>query len=221
MSRLNRAFEIMNALTLILLTTLTVTAGAQTNLWEQELRSAKRIVDGRQSDLTPLINWTHLKTGTDRPLKGWARIEGRVTGQTTYGWIVQGRVDAEPQAKPFIVKNPPKAQQDEFQRLKTQRALLVRRQEVLKAEITEADRAFKENKAIAGANFLVFYDELDPNFRTARRLGDELTRVESQLTEIDARGHDLAGEYVLKCFAMKTAQAYNGMRLYDHGYVVK
>jgi hypothetical protein len=209
----------MKALVVLILSALT--ASAQTNLLEQELRSARRLVDGRLMDLSPLIKWVHEKPATARPLKGWVQIQGSVTGQNSYGWVIQGRVEGQGQPRPFILKNPPKAARDEFARLKAQRATLVRQQARLKREIAEAEEEFQENKAYAARNGLFFIDTFDPNFREAQQLRDELARSEAQVQQLDTRGYDLAGEYLARCYALRTGLQYNGMLIYDHGVVYK
>lgn len=209
----------MKCLTFLLLTALPVVA--QTNLLQAELKTARRIVDGRTMDITPLINWVHLKPATERPLKGWLRVQGRVLGENSYGWVVQGSFDGVGQPKPFILRNPPKESRDEFNRMKTQYAALQRRQTNLQAGIKEAQEAFDANKTLARQALLFFIDERDPNFIRRGQMQEDLTQVQTQLQQLEARGHDLRGEFVTKCYALKTFQQFNGMLIYDHGYVLK
>jgi hypothetical protein len=194
-----------------------------TNYWAGELRSVKRVVNGRTMDITSLVRWQMDPGSAARPLKAWVLVTGRLSGQTAYGWQVTGSIDGQPQPRPFIVKNPPTESLAEFNRLKQQFTLLTQRQDRLNAQFQSAQQLYEQTDAeYLRMGYLRFGgDLLDQRRRAVADLRADGADLDKQIQAFDTRGQDLRGEFAVRCFAIKTAQPFNGMVVYDHGYVLR
>ncbi len=198
-----------------------VTAFAQTDNLERDLKTAKRIVNAQTIDISPLIRWEHDKATTERPLKAWVHVSGRLIGENIYGWIVQASLDSPSQAATITLKNPPRTAVAEFKQLKSQYAALLKRRESLAAQIAETDRAFNETKSAYRRANLYFVDERDSRFDQLRVLRENLTRLDGDIQKFDKKGHDLSGEFKVNCYAMRTGLLFNGIQIYDHGAIMR
>jgi hypothetical protein len=196
-------------------------ASTATNFWAGQLRAAKRIVVGRTMDITPLVRWQMNSPNSDRPLKAWVFVAGKLTAPTASGWQVTGAVDGQQQPRPFLVRNPPVEAQAEFNRLKQQFNALLQRQTRLTPEIQSAQDLLERTEA----EFRRLYwprsagDLLDQRQKALNDLKAEQTKINAEIQDFDSSGHDPRGEFVLRCYAMRTGQAFQGMLIYDHGFV--
>jgi hypothetical protein len=194
-----------------------------TNFWAAQIRSSKRIVSARTIDIVPLVRW-HQRAGEGaRPLTAWLLVTGRLAGQTAYGWKVTGHLDNEPQARPFIIKNPPLESLNEFNRLKAQFNQLLQRQTRLNADLATAQYLYEQTDANYKRFGYVRYggDLLDQRLDQVNRIKASIARLDADIREFDTLGQDLRGEFTVRCFAVKTGQALTGMLVYDHGYVIR
>jgi hypothetical protein len=189
---------------------------------EEDLKSARRIVDGRTHDLTALIRWDHTTNNRPaRPLKGWVKITGQFVRENMHGWVVQGEIDGQPQPRPFIVRNPPKATLTEFNRLRAQRAALVLQRDRLADEVAALDKSATEIQEQQRQLGFAYDPLLDARFSGLPRLRTQLADLDRQVKSFDSRGFDLDAGYRLNCFALKTLLSFDGMLIYDHGTVLR
>jgi hypothetical protein len=189
---------------------------------EEDLKSARRIVDGRTHDLAALIRWDHTTNNPPaRPLKGWVKITAQFVRENMHGWVVRGEIDGQAQPRPFIVRNPPKSSLADFNRLKAQRAALVQRRDRLADEITALDKSATEIQEQQRQLGFAYDPLLDARFSGVPRLRTQLADLDQQVKNFDARGFDLDAGYRLNCFALKTLLSSEGMLIYDHGTVLR
>jgi len=196
---------------------------SQTNFWSRELRTVKRVVNGRTIDLTPLVRWYQQAPTANRPLRAWVLVTGKFVSQTAYGWQVSGYTDNEQQARPFIIKNPPTESLAEFNRLKARFNVLLQRQTRLNADLQRAQQLYTDTEEDYRRRGYVRFggDLLDQRQVAVNQLRGELARLGQDIQVFEALGQDLRGEFTVRCFALKTGQAFNGLLLYDHGYVLR
>lgn len=193
-----------------------------TNFWNAQLRSSKRVVNGVTIDVAPLVRWYMGASGSPRPLTAWRFVTGKFVAQTAYGWQITGYLDSELQARPFILKNPPTAALTEFQQIKKSYDGMLQRQAQLEANLERAEDLYAQTEAeFKRQNYFRFAgDGLDQRLDAVNALKAGLARLNYELQTFDGRGHDPKGEFVVRCFAVRTPQVFNGMFICDHGFVI-
>ena len=93
------------------------------------LKGPRRTIDQHIVDLHPLFQWWTNRAG-ERPLEAWVHITGHIVGTNSWGWVLTAHIEEAVHAKGeatdrsagkiaanIILKNPPRADQAEFENL--------------------------------------------------------------------------------------------------------
>jgi len=196
-------------------------------------RDARRIVNGRTVDLTPLIKWWTNHSGA-RPLTGWVHVRGPIVGTNAGCWVVQAQVEhtrrseshgetASSASDKLLLKNPPIQEAAEFQQLSAQLKAL---------EEARGQVHSQEQQAKSAADGIAKEQNVNRRYRSAQRRQEQLTENEAkaELKSLDQQIQDVkqklavyptSDHYEVDCFALDIGQTYNGLQLYDHGLVFK
>jgi hypothetical protein len=201
-------------------------------------RNPKRMLNGRIVDLSPLIKWWPKQHG-DRPLAAWAHVTGKIVGTNALGWTVQGGVEeSEKKADSadkasgslrFVLKSPPRAELAEFERLHARLKSLQQERDGVNRGLASAEARQKEDAArrqelraqgyrVRGTSRATRVAQ--EKSRIAKR---DLQAIDAQIKAVDAAMRKLPNSgnaYQVDCFAMKTAQGFHGVPIYDHGYIL-
>jgi hypothetical protein len=194
--------------------------------------SPRRKIGSGVVDITPAMEWrkeaaklqmiqreqtNRLFVKRIRPLPEWVLVEGGITNKYEWGgWVVAGRVDG--QKAVFVLRNPPSAEFDEFNRLKEETAELRKRRDTYSKARQDAGsqvfRAVTKSEARAGASG---YNEaaardMGLNLSFSMTLGDEIRKK--------SKGYNLDREFPVRCYAMRTGQQCEGLPVYDRGVVL-
>ncbi len=199
-------------------------ADAQTQLdFEKELRLPKRIINNVTVDITPLVKWEMAGSQDARPLKPWDFLSGPVVGTNSIGWVVTVTVGKEPQPKTIVLRNPPRAQQDEYNRLVAQQATLSRRLVAIQREQQVAAQRYRAVEDEFRRLQLIRFsgDALDVAAQLAQQAQLDAERVSGQLQNFDWQGHDPARGFIFKGYAVRTGLLYNNAPIYDYGFALK
>jgi hypothetical protein len=194
--------------------------------WQRELATARRIVGGHTYDISSLVRW-HMQSGaagaSERPLKAWVLVIGTVGPNTAYGWEVTGFIDGQRQPGPFIIRNPPAELLADFNRRKAAYVALQQRQARLQSELRRAQDLLAETEEYFRRNAIIRVagDLLDMRGQAVKDTQADLGEVDEALRRFDTGGLDMAGPFVLRCFAMKTGLGLGRKVIYDHGTVLK
>jgi hypothetical protein len=204
----------------------TLPDASATGFWQRELATARRIVGGQTYDITSLVRWHMQSTqpaAAERPLKAWVLVIGTVGPNTAYGWEVTGFVDGQRQPGPFILRNPPAELLADFNRRKAAHAALLQRQARLQTELKRAQDLQAETEEYFRRNALIRVagDLLDMRGQAVKDTQADLGEADEALRRFDTGGLDMAGPFVLRCFAMKTGLGLGRKVIYDHGAVLK
>jgi hypothetical protein len=196
-------------------------------------RDARRLVNGRAADLTPLIKWWTNHSGT-RPLTAWVHVRGPIVGTNAGCWVVQAQVEharrdeaagetSSHVSDKLLLKNPPLRELAEFQQLTAQLKAL---------EEARGQVHAQEQQAKSTAEALAKEQNINRRYRSAQTRRARLTENEAkaELKPLDQQIQDVkqklaiypsAGHYEVDCFALDIGQTYSGLSLYDHGQVFK
>lgn len=194
-------------------------------------RDARRMVNGRTVDLTPLIKWWTNHSGA-RPLTAWVHVRGPIVGTNAGCWVVQAQVEhthrpesggetAPSASDKLLLKNPPIQEMMEFQQLSAQLKSL---------EEARGQVHSQEQQAKSAADAVAKEQNVSRRYRSAQRRQAQLTENEAkaELKPLDQQIQEVkrkmaiypsSDHYEVDCFALDIGQTYNGVQLYDHGLV--
>jgi hypothetical protein len=204
----------------------TLPDASATGFWQRELATARRIVGGQTYDISSLVRW-HMQSAqpgaAERPLKAWVLVVGTVGPNTAYGWEVTGFLDGQRQPGPFIIRNPPADLLADFNRRKAAYAALQQRQARLQTELKRAQDLLSQTEEYFRSNAIIRVagDLLDMRGQAVKDTQADLGDTDEALRRFDTGGLDMAGPFVLRCFAMKTGLGLDRKVIYDHGAVLK
>ena len=193
---------------------------AQTQVdFEKELLVPKRIVSGVTVNITPLVNWQMTGSQESRPLKPWEFISGPVTGTNSIGWMVQASIGEAGAPTTIALRNPPRVQQEEFNRLVARYAALQRRQKWLVAEHQRASERYRaiENEYRRQQFFRFSGDSLDVAADVVSDLERDHADVGKQIEGFDWKGHDPDRGFIFKGYALRTGLLYRDAPIFDYG----
>jgi N-methylhydantoinase B/oxoprolinase/acetone carboxylase alpha subunit len=203
------------------------------------LKSPRRLIGPYAVDLTPLFHWWTNRAG-ERPLAAWVHITGPVLGTNSRGWVLEARTEGVGRAKEklaergspsgetkIILKNPPRAEQAEFEALKAQLRALNAEHDAVHSQVSEADRRVKaiaeQQKGSRQHHTRRLAREASQWRQTANAAKDQLKPLEKQIRDINTK---LAAfpdhkRYALDCLALDTGEKINGLSVYDYGVVLR
>ncbi len=198
------------------------------------LESPKRVVNGRMVDLTALFQWWTNHHGA-RPLSGWVRVTGSITGTNSLGWVIAGKPETaaarakgngagggnRPEPHQFVLKDPPVQELVDFERLQSQlkqakgeKANLQRDAAQAKAQEAQVQKSTRGRLRSSATAQLHNVEKTDTN------LMKSLDRTISQLSQ-KLSVYPNPDHYEVNAIALETGTEYNGMPIYDRGMPLK
>ncbi len=198
----------------------------------------RRLVNGAVVNLEPLIEWSRLANRDEvpRPLKAWVVITGTKVGDSIWGWVVS--TQSEGKEERLLLKNPPAAELAEFDQLKAQYQQLVKKRQRLLALNQPTNAAYidpaqqraeaawwrsQSAEALAAARnrAAALAAQTNPTPSANAATNTALADLDEQIERLMTQGYDLTRDFPIKCLALKTAQSFDGMVVYDRGKIVK
>jgi hypothetical protein len=190
-----------------------------TNDITRELQLPKRVVNAITVDVSPLMRWHLAGAQGPRPLKPWEFVQGTPTATNVMGWKLTALVGTNPVPTTIVLRNPPKAQQDSFNRIKAQHAALEQRQRRTEANYQAALDYYKATEAnFRQQGFLRFSgDALDLAYADAEALREQVETVAAQVRAFDWQGHDPSRGFVFKGYVVRTGLLFEKVPVFDYG----
>jgi hypothetical protein len=170
---------------------------------------------GYTVDLQPLMNWWSEPKGV-RPLSGWKRVQGTITKETAFGWIITGKAESKHQASIFFVRNPPRERLRRFQELNRRLAELVRARESMRQFL---------RRPVSSDWYSLWSSQWSGPPITLAQYKDAGSALAELGSTIDAIQAELAtmknqqGDFKLDAFALSTHEWFQGLPVFDHGLV--
>jgi hypothetical protein len=175
----------------------------------------KRVVNGYTVDLQPLMNWWSAPKGV-RPLAGWKHLQGNITQETAFGWVITGKAESKNRASTFLIKNPPRERLRRFQELNRQLAEYVQAREstrrFLRRPISSDWVSFWSSQQSGPAITLGQYKDAGS---ALGELGRTINAIHAELATMQNQ----QGEFKLDAFALSTHESFEGLPVFDYGLV--
>ncbi len=203
------------------------------------LKSPKRAINQYIIDLQPLFHWWTNRAG-DRPLEGWVHITGQIVGTNSWGWVLKAHVDEAVHAKGdatggsaikegdhIILKNPPRAEQMEFESLKARRKVLLAERDTGAAQVADAHKHLKavtdQQKGSRQHHTIRLARESTKWKETEKSAQEQLKPIDKEIAEINTKLSTFPDreKYAVDCFALRPSEKLNGLPVYDHGAIMK
>jgi hypothetical protein len=177
---------------------------------------SKRIINGQTFEVTP----------------AWKSVRGTKTGVCIHGWTVATREGN------VILRNPPVAELQEFDRLNARyNALQARKQALMKAD-REANKgraqATRESRDLEAQRFgstselqrardqhQRAQDRINGSYDTLNANSAEIEAIDDELKELNGKGYKLGGVFQINCRAFETKINFQGMTVYDRGAALR
>jgi hypothetical protein len=195
------------------------------------LKDPRRVISGRSVNLEPLFRWWTNRQG-DRPLWAWVHITGTVVATNSWGWTVEGRLEAPPtRAKgtaresassggrvKLALLHAPVADLEDFAQLAAESKALHDQSQALSNQLSSAANTLRN---------------IGPNPHRSLALAAQVRQL--HLFENQARAQLMAlrplmadcraklaaypdpTKYIVDCFALDLGREANGMPIYDYG----
>jgi hypothetical protein len=170
---------------------------------------------GYTVDLQPLMEWWSQPKGV-RPLSGWKHVQGSITKETAFGWVITGKAENERHGSIFLVKNPPRERLRRFQELNRQLADYMRARESM--------RHFLQRPVSSDWYSLWLSQWSGPAITLAQykdagaalgELGKTINAIQAEL----AKMKNQQGKFKLDAFALSTHESFEGLPVFDHGLI--
>jgi len=199
------------------------------------LQDPKRSVNSQTVDLTPLFHWWAKKEG-QRPLGAWVHVTGPVVGTNAMGWTLEASVEtsatsaeggngAAKEHTRIILKHPPARQFAEFERLTAQLKDLEDQLSKLSAQQADADKradsAAKHASSRNGLRGEAYFQQEQQWNQTSSQAKDQIKDLDKQIQDVRARlaADSDSAKYSVDTFALDLHQKYDGLPVYDRGFV--
>jgi len=203
------------------------------------LKDPKRVLRGGTVDLTPLFHWWTNHAGA-RPLTAWVHVTGSIVGTNVQGWVVEAQVEHTDRPRTaeggkdtgggpnkIILHYPPLQDRAEFERLSAQlKQLNQERDQVASAEgRAKQDQQVNNRVQAAYRREGVRDRSLAAQNRQDKQIMDqakaELKPLDQQIQALKTQlaAYPNPDHYVVDCFALDGGQTYQGLLLYDYGFV--
>jgi hypothetical protein len=201
------------------------------------LQSPKRSLNSQTVDLTPLFRWWTNQAG-ERPLRAWVRVNGPVLATNIMGWVLEARVEtpapatestnaaAKEQTK-IILKHPPARELAEFERLAAQLKDLDDQRGRLSAQESSAEKRAESAAARAnsgsGLRGEAYFQKEQQYNQTASDAKDQIKDLDKQIKDLHAKldVYSDSAKYAVDTFALDLHQQYDGLPVFDRGFVFK
>ena len=174
----------------------------------------KRMVNAQTVDLAPLFAWWGTPRGP-RPLGRWKHIQGTLSRESPFGWVIQGKLEGRSGTQLLLLKNPP------LDRLRRFREL----EDLLPKLESARPPILAVTKLPAYSNTYRVYYGL---YRTYSPDYDRIQQAKVQLAELDHRIQaareelavlqDKQGRLKVDAFSLQLDEAYQGMPVFDFGF---
>jgi len=127
----------------------------------------------------------------------------------------------------IILKNPPRADQAEFESLKARMKVLLAERDAGAAQVAEAHKHVKavtdQQKGSRQHHTIRLARESAKWKETEKAEQEQLKPIDKEIAEINTRlsGFPDRETYSVDCFALRPSEKINGLPVYDHGAVLK
>jgi hypothetical protein len=208
----------------LLLTLALLVSGA--GVWAQttndimrELQQPRRVVNGITVDVSPLMRWHLAGAQGPRPLKPWEFVQGTPVATNGMGWKLSAIVGSNTVPIQIVLRNPPKSQQDTFNRIKSQHAALERRHQQLTAKYQAALDYYKTTEANFRRQSMLRFsgDALDLAYADAESLREQVEATAAQLKAFDWQGQDPSRGFVFRGYVVRTGLLFEKAPVFDYG----
>jgi hypothetical protein len=186
---------------------------------------------GQTVDLQPLFRWWTNRHG-DRPLYAWAHITGAVVATNSWGWTIEGYLDAPPARThgsarerasavgklKLALRHPPLSDLEDFSQLAAElKALNDQSQALSNVVKTAANRLRDIGRNTQHSRALAV--QIQQLHITHDQAKAQLANLRPLLADCHAK---LAAfpdpkKYVLDCLALDMEQEVNGLPIFDYG----
>jgi hypothetical protein len=207
---------------------LTVAAAASAS----PLKAPKRVVNQQTVDLTPLFHWWTNQSGA-RPLTAWVHVTGNVVGTNSYGWVLEGKVEASVRPgqeegaasangsgpKRILLRHPPLQDRAAFEQLAAQyKAWNGQRAQAASAE-SQAHTFLHGSNGVHQVRFKRHAWQRQELAATEKDAAASKKALDKQLQDLKAKlaAWPSPDIYQLDCFALDTRTEQNRLPVYEHG----